>query len=168
MAEMVLLPGELVPGGLPDRCVVCGAAGCTPVKREFRVSVGESNYAVLTVHQLRVREGWLPLCPLHAQHFLSPLYAVAVGAGIIAAAIVLATVIGSIGTRVMPSSSAPGFAALIVFLAGVVGAVIAARSIKEGAVQESDVTDEGVRLKNLDEGFAAAVRSAREQAAGGS
>ena len=71
MAEMVLSPQELEPGGLPDRCVVCGADSCTPVKREFRVSVGEANYAVIKVHQLRVREGWLPLCQRHRNHFLS-------------------------------------------------------------------------------------------------
>ena len=49
------------------------------------------------------------------------------------------------------------------FVAGAIAGVILARSIKNGAVQESDVTGEGMRLKNLSPAFVEAVKSAREK-----
>src|SRR2546423_1218487 len=82
------------PGGLPDRCVVCGADSCSPVKRQFRVSIRESDYAVVRVHELRVLEGWVPLCPRHRNHFLSPLYAGLTGCGTFAAAVALTLLVG--------------------------------------------------------------------------
>jgi hypothetical protein len=163
MTELVLFPHELEPGGLPDRCLVCGATGCTPVKKQFQVSVGETSYAVVSVHQLRQREGSVPLCPRHLQHFLSPIYAGGVGCGVFAAAVALAILVGLIGNNTVGPSYTAGFTALALIVAGTVTAVILARSIKNGAVQETDVTEEGVHLKNLAPEFVEAALAARQE-----
>jgi hypothetical protein len=146
----------LEPGGLPDRCVVCGADSCSPVKRQFRVSIRESDYAVVRVQELRVMEGWVPLCPRHRNHFLSPLYAALTGCGTFAAGVALTLLVG-FWTPVRTAL------ALGIFAVGVAAGVTLAVRIKNGAVQESDVTDEGVRLKNLSPAFVEAVQAAREK-----
>jgi hypothetical protein len=166
MTELLLYPRELEEGGLPDCCLVCGVSGCTPVKRQFQVSTGQTDYAVLSVHQLSVRDGWVPLCPRHAQHFLSPVYALGVGCGIFAAAVALAILVAFVGNNTVGPTYTAGFTALALIVTGIVAAVILARSIKNGAVQETDVTEEGVQLKNLSPQFVAAVQKARANSAG--
>jgi hypothetical protein len=156
MADMLLFPYELEPGGLPDRCIVCGAESCTPVRHEFRVRFGESNYRVVKVQHLRMREGWVPLCQRHRRHFLSPWFALLGGCGTFAASFLLMGLVGFwTATR--------SIIALGIIVAGVVGSVLVALFIRNRAVHEIDVTDQGVHMKNLSEMFVEAVKAAREK-----